>query len=261
MLLAIALVSAATTTASAQPSGWKAYYNDGNCIVANTLPPSGDAIEIKTISWDIVYNYFKITIAAPGSTANFKVEAEPIYETVDGLVAVPKASFVSEKRPNNRLLVEVTMSDSWAKTVSFAGLGLKTSEGDKRVSTDGLVEAKKILDFCRQQYLQKLGIDPAEVEYSFTRAKSSAKPGVWFSDDDLPKLKGKRTAFRPFMIWRIGADARTSRCQLVTSSGDPELDAVLCPTFMKRMRYDAPAFDQQGNAIASWQGRRIVINY
>ena len=198
---------------------------------------------------------------APVADTGFNGKGQPTYETDAGRITVPKTSFTTQKLRDNRVQIDVTMSDSWAQSASFEGLGLNTSDGVKRVSPDGLARAKQILDICRQEYLQKLGIDPAEVEYSFTRAKPSPNPSVWFDYNDLPRSNGTPAPYRPFVIWRVGADARTSRCQLVTSSGKPELDAAICSSFMKRVRYDKPAFDQQGNAIASWQGRRIVIEY
>jgi hypothetical protein len=254
-----ALVTA--TPPETHVENWDAAYHDGHCIVQRNGSVSADEVEVTSISWDIVFNYFKVTISAPVSGVGWKTMGEPTYEVASEPMRVPKPSFTSRKLSGKRYDVEVRLSRDWAKSVSFSGLGLKTADGRRVVSPDGLTDGQNLLNACRSQYLQQLDIDPAEVGYSFTRAIPSPNPKIWFDEADLPRSRSDRALYRPFVIWRVDTNGQPSRCKLVSSSGKVELDVAICSSFMKRVRYSKPAIDANGNPIASWDGRRIAIIY
>lgn len=261
MLPLIALASIAASSAQIGSNSWDLTYRDGFCTVVRSGPLPADGAAITSISWDIVFNYFKVRIAAPASGVDWKAKGALTYETADGLLPVPAAHVSSRRLPGERYRIDVTLSREWAKSVSFAGLGLNTADGRKAVSPDGLTDAQNMLDTCRQQHLPEFDIDPAEVDYTLTRATPSPTPSTWFDASDLPRSQGKRALYTPFVIWRVDVDARPSHCQLVTGSGRPDLDKAICSSFMKRVRYLKPAIDRDGNPVASWDGRRIQINY
>ena len=78
-------------------------------------------------------------------------------------------------------------------------------------------------------------------------------PGLWVTTDDYPTsaLRQGREGTTRFRV-TVGADGRVAGCEIVSSSGSPDLDAATCRNVSKRGRFD-PATDGQGAKVGgSW---------
>ena len=78
-------------------------------------------------------------------------------------------------------------------------------------------------------------------------------PGQWVTTDDYPTaaLRQGRAGTTRFRV-TIGADGRVAGCEIVSSSGSPDLDAATCRNVTKRGRFD-PATDGSGAKVGgSW---------
>lgn len=78
-------------------------------------------------------------------------------------------------------------------------------------------------------------------------------PGQWVTTDDYPSaaLRQGREGTTRFRV-TVGADGRVAGCEIVGSSGSPDLDAATCRNVTKRARFD-PATDGSGAQVrGSW---------
>ena len=60
---------------------------------------------------------------------------------------------------------------------------------------------------------------------------------------------GRMSAGSAMVSLNVEPSGRTNQCRVVRSSGDPEIDAALCPLITRRLRFD-PARDDRGRPIA-----------
>lgn len=60
---------------------------------------------------------------------------------------------------------------------------------------------------------------------------------------------GRMPAGRAMVSLRVEPDGRLSNCRVLSSSGDPYVDAGLCPLLTERLRF-LPALDDRGRPIA-----------
>lgn len=77
--------------------------------------------------------------------------------------------------------------------------------------------------------------------------------GQWVTTDDYPTaaLRQGRAGTTRFRV-TVSADGRVTGCEIVGSSGSPDLDAATCRNVSKRGRFD-PATDNQGAKVGgSW---------
>jgi TonB family protein len=120
-----------------------------------------------------------------------------------------------------------------------------------------LVKLKSALADCRRTLLRHWGIDVAAVEQVDVPAKPIDGDVQLITTSDYPAeaaRKGVRGTSN--IVWTIGESGGVSDCRTVGSSGSEELDRAACAAIMRRARYE-PARDAKGNAVKSWQSRRI----
>lgn len=78
--------------------------------------------------------------------------------------------------------------------------------------------------------------------------------GGALSDRDYPAAMARQRAAGTVVIrYRIGTDGRVRACEIVRSSGHPELDDLTCRLVQQRFRY-APARDAAGLAVEDSAG-------
>ena len=78
-------------------------------------------------------------------------------------------------------------------------------------------------------------------------------PGRWATSDDYPAraLREERTGTTRFRV-TVGTDGRVRNCEVLTSSGSPDLDAATCANVAHRARF-TPATDAGGARVnGSW---------
>lgn len=75
-------------------------------------------------------------------------------------------------------------------------------------------------------------------------------PGRWATTDDYPAaaLREERAGVARFRV-TISADGRVRNCEIVASSGSPDLDRATCANISKRARFK-PATDTTGAAVS-----------
>lgn len=75
-------------------------------------------------------------------------------------------------------------------------------------------------------------------------------PGKWATTDDYPAaaLREERAGVSRFRV-TIGADGRVRNCDILASSGSPDLDRATCTNVAKRARFK-PATDDTGTAVS-----------
>lgn len=84
-----------------------------------------------------------------------------------------------------------------------------------------------------------------------TRASPRGNPGDWFTEDYYPaSAKREGVQGRVVVALTIGTNGRVTGCNVTTSSGNGELDAVTCRVATRSGRF-SPAKDTEGNAIES----------
>ena len=81
-------------------------------------------------------------------------------------------------------------------------------------------------------------------------ATARGNPGQYFGPDAYPDAALRAQAQgRVVARLTVGADGRVSACEIVTSSGNSDLDSTTCRIARSRVRY-TPAKDQDGRPIA-----------
>ena len=82
-------------------------------------------------------------------------------------------------------------------------------------------------------------------------------PGIWANTNDYPAiaLQKELEGTTGFSL-TVGSDGRVSDCQIISSSGSPELDQATCMNVTRRARFD-PALDERGNAASGTYRNRI----
>lgn len=77
-------------------------------------------------------------------------------------------------------------------------------------------------------------------------------------DSDYPGAAGDAGAEGTVLVhFTVGADGRTSRCKVIESSGNAELDETTCRIIVRRFVYE-PAKDADGRAVADVTGWKEV---
>lgn len=89
------------------------------------------------------------------------------------------------------------------------------------------------------------------------QAGARGDPSQWVTSDDYPPgaLREEREGVTK-VSWQINEQGRIENCQVVSSSGSPDLDETACRVLTRRGRY-SPAKDENGNPIRSTQSRTI----
>ncbi|PZU09659.1 MAG: energy transducer TonB [Sphingomonas sp.] len=88
-------------------------------------------------------------------------------------------------------------------------------------------------------------------------AGAKGDPAQWVTSDDYPPsaLREEREGVTK-VTWQINEQGRIENCQIVSSSGSPDLDETACRVLTRRGRY-SPALDQSGNPMRTTQSRTI----
>lgn len=96
---------------------------------------------------------------------------------------------------------------------------------------------------------------PAPVVSKAAGAKGD--PAQWVTSDDYPPsaLREEREGVTK-VTWQINEQGRIENCQVVSSSGSPDLDETACRVLTRRGRY-SPALDQSGKPMRTTQSRTI----
>jgi len=96
---------------------------------------------------------------------------------------------------------------------------------------------------------------PAPVVSKAAGAKGD--PAQWVTSDDYPPsaLREEREGVTK-VSWQINEAGRIENCQVVSSSGSPDLDETACRVLTRRGRY-SPALDQSGKPMRTSQSRSI----
>lgn len=96
---------------------------------------------------------------------------------------------------------------------------------------------------------------PAPVQSKAAGAKGD--PAQWVTSDDYPPgaLREEREGVTK-VSWQINETGRIENCQVVSSSGSPDLDETACRVLTRRGRY-SPALDQSGKPMRTTQSRSI----
>lgn len=96
---------------------------------------------------------------------------------------------------------------------------------------------------------------PAPVVSKAAGAKGD--PAQWVTSDDYPPgaLREEREGVTK-VSWQVNEQGRVENCQVVASSGSPDLDETACRVLTRRGRY-SPALDQSGNPMRTTQSRSI----
>lgn len=96
-------------------------------------------------------------------------------------------------------------------------------------------------------------VPSASPSASFTAkgAVPLGSPGKWATSDDYPPaaLREERVGVSRFRV-TIGTDGRVRNCEIVASSGSPDLDRATCANVAKRARFK-PATDDTGAAVSA----------
>lgn len=82
-------------------------------------------------------------------------------------------------------------------------------------------------------------------------------PGTWANTNDYPPiaLQKELEGTTGFSV-TVGPDGRVSGCQIIASSGSPDLDQATCLNVTRRARFD-PALDAKGNPISGRYQNRV----
>lgn len=88
-------------------------------------------------------------------------------------------------------------------------------------------------------------------------AGARGDPAQWVTTDDYPPaaLREERQGVSK-LTWQINEQGRVENCQVVSSSGSPDLDEAACRLIVRRGKY-TPAKDQNGNPIRTSSGRTV----
>lgn len=88
-------------------------------------------------------------------------------------------------------------------------------------------------------------------------AGAKGDPAQWVTSDDYPPaaLREEREGVTK-VTWQINEQGRIENCQVVASSGSPDLDETACRVLTRRGRY-SPALDQAGKPMRTTQSRTI----
>jgi protein TonB len=80
-------------------------------------------------------------------------------------------------------------------------------------------------------------------------ARPLGDPGRWATSDDYPAraLREERQGTTRFRV-TVGAAGRVRNCEIVASSGSPDLDAATCANVARRARF-SPATDASGARV------------
>lgn len=84
-------------------------------------------------------------------------------------------------------------------------------------------------------------------------ARPRGTPGLWVTSDHYPAaaLRQEREGTTRFRV-TVSADGRVGGCEIVGSSGSPDLDAATCRQIVRSARFE-PASDAQGTKVGgSW---------
>ena len=84
----------------------------------------------------------------------------------------------------------------------------------------------------------------------------AGNPGLWATTNDYP-LKALRDEIEGTSAFSVtvGPDGHVTECQIIASSGSPDLDQATCMNVTRRARFD-PAMDAKGNPVSgSYQNR------
>jgi protein TonB len=81
-------------------------------------------------------------------------------------------------------------------------------------------------------------------------ARPLGDPGRWATSDDYPAraLREERQGTTRFRV-TVGAHGRVRNCEIVASSGSPDLDAATCANVARRARF-TPATDATGARVS-----------
>ena len=98
---------------------------------------------------------------------------------------------------------------------------------------------------------------PPPVRTVSKQAGAKGDPAQWVTSDDYPPgaLREEREGVTK-VSWQINEQGRIENCQVVASSGSPDLDETACRVLTRRGRY-SPALDDAGNPIRTTQSRSI----
>lgn len=82
-------------------------------------------------------------------------------------------------------------------------------------------------------------------------------PGNWVITDDYPTraLRESREGTTGFEV-TVGVDGRVTACEIIESSGSPDLDAATCDLVTRRARFN-PATDRRANPIVGSYSNRV----
>ena len=100
---------------------------------------------------------------------------------------------------------------------------------------------------------------PAPPPPKFTPKQPQPKgsPGNWATSNDYPSraLREEREGVTTFRV-SVGTDGKVTDCQVVGSSGSPDLDQATCDNVRRRARFQ-PATDGEGNPTTGSYSNRI----
>lgn len=88
-------------------------------------------------------------------------------------------------------------------------------------------------------------------------AGAKGDPAQWVTTDDYPPgaLRDNREGVVRIK-WQINEQGKAENCEVISSSGSPDLDETACRLIVRRGRY-SPALDQTGRPIRSTDSRSI----
>lgn len=100
---------------------------------------------------------------------------------------------------------------------------------------------------------------PAPPPPRFTPKQPQPKgsPANWATSNDYPSraLREEREGVTGFRV-SVGTDGKVTDCQIISSSGSPDLDQATCDNVRRRARFQ-PATDGEGNPTTGSYSNRI----
>lgn len=143
-----------------------------------------------------------------------------------------------------------------------------TPKGSDTVSLNakGLRSGLAALKTCHDDLLASWGIDLAHMAKLKEQAKPIGEEYYWASfPKDLPQKLQKMEMQWPSYLLNIGADGKPTKCSILSSSGNKEVDDAVCPLVMERAKF-TPAIAADGTPTHSFymvripQIRRVIIS-
>ena len=175
-----------------------------------------------------------------------------------------------DSEPQQPASIDTTLPDPEAVS------GPVTSEAGDFEQIDSLSASKTVKDDGRYVSPSRIGKDPRrpnsddDLDYDepelaepdiapITRPNPVPRgnPGNWANTNDYPSraLQQEREGIVGFRT-TIDPNGRVIDCQIISSSGHPDLDQATCTNVTRRARFD-PAVDEDGNAVTGTYSNRV----